>query len=186
MALERISSPEQLDQLIIITSPVGWLALLAVGALLAAAVFWGFYGTIPAKVQGLGILLQKGGLAGIQAQHSGTITSINVEVGDVVEKGDVVARLRRDDFWNASASHNWNWIISKPLSKNSKKSKQSLIIQIRQLEQEIANHNQQIRNLENQLNTENRPSTETRTQRRLFAAGERRDFQQEQTTGSGE
>ncbi|MDY0091918.1 MAG: NHLP bacteriocin system secretion protein [Candidatus Vecturithrix sp.] len=155
VALERISSPEQLDQLIIITSPVGWLALLAVGALLAAAVFWGFYGTIPAKVQGLGILLQKGGLTGIQAQHSGTIMSINVEVGDVVEKGDVVARLRRDDLLERIRQAQLELDNFQTSFQEQQKVKaESNSIRIRQLEQEIANHNQQIRNLENQLNTQ--------------------------------
>ena len=35
VALERLSSPEQLDQLMQVTSPKGWLALAGLGALLA-------------------------------------------------------------------------------------------------------------------------------------------------------
>lgn len=155
VALERISSPEQLDQLIVITSPAGWLALLAVGALLAAAIFWGFYGTIPAKVQGQGILLQKGGLVGIQAQNSGTVTVINVEVGDVVEKGDIVARIRRDDLLERIRQAQLELENFKASAEEQQKSKEEANrIKIRQLEQEKANNSQQIRNLDMQLKTQ--------------------------------
>lgn len=155
VALERLSSPEQLDQLIIITSPLGWLALLAVGGLLAAAVFWGFYGSIPAKVKGQGILLQKGGLIGIQAQNSGTITAINVQVGDMVDQGDVVARIRRDDLLERIRQAQLelkNFETS--FEEQHKAKEEASSIQIRQLEQEIANNRQQIKNLESQLKTQ--------------------------------
>ena len=58
VALERLSSPEQLDQLMRITSPVGWVALLALGVLLACGVLWGIWGSIPTKVKGSGILMR--------------------------------------------------------------------------------------------------------------------------------
>ncbi|MBD3308270.1 NHLP bacteriocin system secretion protein, partial [candidate division KSB3 bacterium] len=142
-------------QLIIITSPLGWLALVAVGGLLAAAVFWGFYGTIPAKVQGQGILLQKGGLVSIEAQNSGTITTINVEVGDIIEKGDIVARIHRDDLLEQIRQAQLELQNFKTSFEEQQKAKEeSNQIQIQQLEQEIANNKQQIQNLESQLNTQ--------------------------------
>ena len=152
VALERMSSPEQLDQLITITSPLGWLSLFAVGALLASAVFWGMYGSIPTKVQGQGILLRKGGLVGIQAQTSGTITTINVEVDDSIEEGDVVARIRQDDLLERIRGAQLeleNFETSFEEQQRAKADANS--IQIRQLEQEKTNQNQQIKNLENQL-----------------------------------
>ena len=37
-ALERLSSPEQLDQLARVTQPVGWLALLALSLVILSAI----------------------------------------------------------------------------------------------------------------------------------------------------
>lgn len=97
VALERLSSPEQLDQLMQVTSPKGWLALLAVGGLVAAALLWSIFGTIPAQMAGQGILLRTGGVANIFVASDGQIKKIHVHVGDVVRAGQVVARLAPTD-----------------------------------------------------------------------------------------
>ncbi|MFL6291034.1 MAG: NHLP bacteriocin system secretion protein, partial [Thermoanaerobaculia bacterium] len=55
VALERLSSPEQLDQLMQVTSPRGWLALGAFGTLLNTALGWAELGTIPTDATGEGI-----------------------------------------------------------------------------------------------------------------------------------
>ena len=39
-AIDKVSSPEQLDLLMSVTSPVGWLALLTVGLMLTAVGIW--------------------------------------------------------------------------------------------------------------------------------------------------
>src|SRR6516162_3884737 len=59
-ALERLSSPEQLDYLMSITSPIAWVALAAIGTLCFLIVLWGFFGVIPGKVSGKGILIRGG------------------------------------------------------------------------------------------------------------------------------
>ena len=46
VALERLSSPEQLDQLVPLTSPIGWAAVVAIAAILAAAIGWSIFGTL--------------------------------------------------------------------------------------------------------------------------------------------
>ena len=96
VALERLSSPEQLDQLMQVTSPRGWLALGAVGALLAAALLWGIFGSIPTTADGGGILIRRGGVSSLVATGSGQVEEILVAVGDVVEKGQPVARIRQE------------------------------------------------------------------------------------------
>ena len=45
-ALAKIRSPEQLDALLPITSPLGWLALLTTAVALGVLIFWAFFGTI--------------------------------------------------------------------------------------------------------------------------------------------
>jgi HlyD family secretion protein len=98
VALERLSSPEQLDQLMEVTSPGSWLALAGLGALLAAALTWGVFGTIPTEAAGEGILIRQGGVSNVVAAESGQVEEILVTVGDVIEKGQVVARVRQEEL----------------------------------------------------------------------------------------
>ena len=62
VSLERLSSPEQLDQMVQVTDPRGWIALTGLGALLLAAIGWGIWGSIPTEAEGTGILLRQGGV----------------------------------------------------------------------------------------------------------------------------
>lgn len=95
VSVERLSSPEQLDTLMKVTSPRGWLALAALGVLLAAAIAWGFAGTMSTKVASQGVLIRPGGLQNIFAEAGGTLTDIRVVENDYVNKGDVVARVEQ-------------------------------------------------------------------------------------------
>lgn len=98
VALERLSSPEQLDQLLQVTSPKSWLSLVALGVVLSAAVTWGFVGSIPTVASGEGILLRQGGVSDLVATGQGQVEEVRVAVGDVVEKGQVVATLRQEEL----------------------------------------------------------------------------------------
>lgn len=56
-SLERLSSPEQLDQLMQVVSPKSWLPLASLASLMALALVWGFWGRIPITAVGKGILV---------------------------------------------------------------------------------------------------------------------------------
>ncbi len=96
VSLERLSSPEQLDQLMQVTSPKGWIALMAVVGLLAIAMIWGFLGYIPTTANGDGILLRRGGVSTVVSAGSGQVEEILVAVGDVIQKGQIVAKIRQE------------------------------------------------------------------------------------------
>lgn len=98
VAMDRLSSPEQLDQLIRVTTPRAWFTLLAVGLILAAAVTWGIWGSIPNKVNGQGILMNSGGVYNIVHSSPGQITDIRVRAGDKVKRGEVVARVDQSEL----------------------------------------------------------------------------------------
>ena len=98
VALERLSSPEQLDQMVQVTDPKGWLALAGLGALLLAAVLWGIWGSIPTEAQGSGILLRQGGVSDLVANASGQVQEVLVGVGDTIEKGQPVAMPQGQKF----------------------------------------------------------------------------------------
>lgn len=95
VALERLSSPDQLDQLMQVTSRRGWLALTALIALLAMAVFWGVFGTVASRITAQGILVNSGGLRGVFSSHSGEVMDIQVSRGEEISRGEVVASLLR-------------------------------------------------------------------------------------------
>jgi len=95
VSVERLSSPEQLDNLMRVTSPRGWLALAALGVLLITAITWGFTGTLNTKIGSQGVLIRPGGLQNIYSESNGTITDIRVVENDYVTKGDVVARIEQ-------------------------------------------------------------------------------------------
>jgi HlyD family secretion protein len=96
VALERLSSPEQLDQMVQVTDPKGWLALAGIGALLLAAIGWGVFGSIPTVSKGDGILLRQGGISDLVSNAAGQVQEVLVSIGDVIEKGQPVARIQQD------------------------------------------------------------------------------------------
>jgi biotin carboxyl carrier protein len=96
--LDRLRSPEQLNNLMQVTDAKGWIALAACGVLLVSVVVWGITGRVPTKVSAIGILLHEGGLADISTVADGQIESIEVEAGNWVKKGKVVAHVSQPDM----------------------------------------------------------------------------------------
>jgi len=92
-SLDKLSSPEELDTLVQITTLRGWIALATVGFCLAVAVAWGIYGQVPYKINGRGILMTPKGLFTIEAAGAGRIDQLNVKIGQIIHKGEIVARI---------------------------------------------------------------------------------------------
>ena len=92
-ALDRLSSPEQLDQLMQVVTSRGWMALLALACIVVTACAWAVFGSIPTTVMGQGILIKAGGIHDIDVLGSGVLSELYVREGDVVEKGQVVAQV---------------------------------------------------------------------------------------------
>lgn len=57
VALERLSSPERLDQLVEMTRPRGWVGLLTLILVLAGGLAWGWFGSLPVWAEGSGFFL---------------------------------------------------------------------------------------------------------------------------------
>lgn len=94
----RLHSAEQLDRLVTVTSPVGWLALAASYVLIGTALTWGIWGSVPTKVEGGGILLRTEGVFEVVTRGPGQVLAISVREGDLVQKGQVVARITQPDL----------------------------------------------------------------------------------------
>ena len=97
-ALDRLSSPEELDVVMKIIHPRTWIATTAIGVSLLAVVIWSVVGTIPTTVQAQGILIKTGGLFEIVAPASGPVAEFLLSEGDSVEAGQLVARLEQPEL----------------------------------------------------------------------------------------
>lgn len=100
-ALEHLSSPEQLDTLLEVTTRRAWLALGTVGAGLLLALLWSVFGQIPVTVEAVGILVYPRRIVALQVPAPGQLTNVNVRVGDFVEKGQVLATLNQPELAQA-------------------------------------------------------------------------------------
>jgi len=98
VSIERLSSPEQLDQKLTVVSPIGWIATISVAILILAAIIWGILGIIPNRVFGSGILMHSDGIVRITSHTGGRITEVNVRAGEHVESGQIVARVAQDEL----------------------------------------------------------------------------------------
>jgi HlyD family secretion protein len=98
VSLDRLASPEQLDQMMRVTDARGWIALLAIGIVLLTATVWGIVGSIPENVGGVGMLIKSGGVFDVAPLGGGRVLDIAVNVGDVVTEGQVVARIEQTEL----------------------------------------------------------------------------------------
>jgi len=104
VVLERLSTPEQLDQALVLT-PAGsgaalWSAVAVVLVILGASVLV----SVPIMATGVGIVLGAGGISDVVAQHGGRVRRVLVRQGERVTRGQVVAELFQPDQENALAT----------------------------------------------------------------------------------
>lgn len=97
-AIERLSSPEQLDQLMQVVHPKKWIPLAAMGAIVAAGLTWSVFGRIPITVGGQGVLVFPSRVVAFQSSSVGQLQTVNVRVGDVVKKGQVLATIDQTEL----------------------------------------------------------------------------------------
>jgi multidrug efflux pump subunit AcrA (membrane-fusion protein) len=96
-ALDRLASPDQLDQLMQVTSRRSWIALAGFALLLAAALVWSLVGTVTDTVEGQGVLLREDGVRPVTAPCDGVVTRFLVKSGDRVQVGEPLVLLTPPD-----------------------------------------------------------------------------------------
>jgi HlyD family secretion protein len=97
-SLERLSSPERLDQLMEVVNPKSWLPLLSLTSLVAAAGLWSIYGRIPITIEGRGVLVYPSNVVPLQSKNSGQLSDLTVEVGDTVKKGQILGTINQTEL----------------------------------------------------------------------------------------
>ncbi|MBE9210043.1 NHLP bacteriocin system secretion protein [Nostoc sp. LEGE 06077] len=92
-SLERLSSPERLDQLMQVINPKDWLVLTVFGGLTFIGLIWSIFGRVPINVEGKGVLIQPRQLVDFQSNIAGQLKSLEVKNGQCVKKDDVLATI---------------------------------------------------------------------------------------------
>jgi len=97
-SLEKLSSPEQLDKMIVITPPSFWLAMLGAALIVVSALVWSIFGRLPENVETQGIYVNRAGVQSVYCEVNGTVAEIKAQDGDTVKKGDIIAVLDTSDI----------------------------------------------------------------------------------------
>ncbi|HTS85862.1 MAG TPA: NHLP bacteriocin system secretion protein [Usitatibacter sp.] len=97
-ALDRLSSPDELDLLTQVTTPKGWIALYTLFGSVVVALGWGIFGSLPTAVEGPGIITRSGGLVDITTSTQGRVRELRVDIGDEVKAGDVIAVIAQPEL----------------------------------------------------------------------------------------
>ena len=96
-SLERLRSPEQLDEPLRVIGRKESVALLGLGVLVALGLLWGFLGSMPDSGHGEGVLIAPGTVRPLESSSTGRLSKWLVKVGDRVEAGAVVAELEQPE-----------------------------------------------------------------------------------------
>ena len=97
-ALDRLSSPEQLDALVKVADAKGWIAAAAIMLIIAFGAVWSVFGSIPTEVEASGILVSRGGhLMNVSSPSAGMVTQVRIRAGDRVSAGQVLAIVSQSE-----------------------------------------------------------------------------------------
>ena len=100
-ALDKMRSPEKLDVILPITTPVGWMGLVAVAVMMIAVIIWSIFGSFTVKADGMGLIMDPKGIVKVSTASGGIVDDLYVHPGAYVNKGD---RLLHVDEARESAS----------------------------------------------------------------------------------
>ncbi|MDR6158263.1 MULTISPECIES: NHLP bacteriocin system secretion protein [Chryseobacterium] len=96
-ALEKLSTPEKLDQLIKVTGPKAWIALLTIALALGVGITWSVFGRVKTKLDVVGVVLG-GDVHEVVSTAQGQLVELKVAIGDKVRKGDIIATIQQPEL----------------------------------------------------------------------------------------
>jgi HlyD family secretion protein len=103
-ALERLSTPEQLDLVIKVIPATSWYALIALGILVACLLIGSLVVKVPITVRGDGIIIGAGGVLDLASETEGRVNRFLIHPGDEVHQGQVIAVIDQPDLEMASTN----------------------------------------------------------------------------------
>jgi HlyD family secretion protein len=97
-SLERLSSPEALDQLMNVVSPKSLLPLAAFGTIAITGIAWSILGRIPITIQGQGILIHPSNIIPLQQKSAGQLNTLTIKPNDTIKKGQIIGSIDQTDL----------------------------------------------------------------------------------------
>ena len=97
-ALERLSTPDRLDQGLTIVGSAGWTGLAALGALIVGGAIWAVIIQVPITISGSGIFLEPGGMLEVVSGSRGRLINFPVVPGDAITTGTEIAKLDQGEL----------------------------------------------------------------------------------------
>ena len=92
-AIERLSSPEELDQVITVSVGGGWAALLAILLFCTGISVWAVTADLPTTAAGSGMVVSAGGVLNVVSRGSGVVRTIDASLGQHVAANQIVATI---------------------------------------------------------------------------------------------
>lgn len=92
-SLEKLSSPERLDELMEVVNPRAWLSLTTIGALIVATLIWSILGKIPLNISGTGVLIQPRRVVQLQSSTQGQVLEIYIKPNSILKKNQIIATV---------------------------------------------------------------------------------------------
>ncbi len=94
-ALDKMRSPDKLDTLLHITTPISWMAVVAILLLLLGFVLWSIMGSFTVKATGRGLITDTGGIRRIIATASGQVRYVYVGNGSHIKKNQQIVDIEQ-------------------------------------------------------------------------------------------
>ena len=94
-ALDKLRSPERLDTMLPITTPISWISLIAILVLLFSVVLWSIFGAFTVKAEGMGLIMDSAGVMNISHTATGKISQLYIHQGMTIKKGDLIAHMEQ-------------------------------------------------------------------------------------------
>lgn len=111
-AIERLSSPDRLDSMLKITSPMSWVGIAAAGVLAGVVVIWSFTGTIPTTASVPGFVVFSYNTNTLYSTAAGKIAEVLAAPGEMVSAGTPVLTVSSADGRAVDVVSDQNGIIS--------------------------------------------------------------------------
>lgn len=93
-AVARRARQDPLDERLQVTAPHEWMVLAGIGLSLLAFVAWGTFGSVQRHLSFEAVLVQPGERYAVVSPVSGNVVEKLAEVGDTLEAGQAIARVR--------------------------------------------------------------------------------------------
>ena len=93
-AVARRSRAEPLDDRLQVTAPHEWMVLAGLGLSFLAFLSWGAFGSVERGLSVGAVLVAPGERHAVVSPTSGNVIEIMAEIGDVLETGQTIARVR--------------------------------------------------------------------------------------------